>query len=348
MAEVEQNAGIRVRDVRLCDVCGSLGRVLYSGMHDMLFAAPGSWRVMVCSDPNCGLMWLSPRPLEQDIGKLYLSYYTHRDTPLHSSLRRRLFALLGNAYLAQKYGYRGDHRRAWQRVLGLALYLHPGGRANADFSVMHLPAALRGRLLDVGCGSGMLLERMRALGWEVEGADVDASAVENARRKGLNVHLGDLEGCRFPDASFQVVTMSHVIEHVKDPQRLLRECHRVLKPSGRLVLITPNAQSWGHRIFRDRWRGLEVPRHLFVFTVSALRYFAESANFRTVDVSTTIRAAAWIFFASKCLRRNGRFESGEQPSVSMALWAEAMRLVEWAMLKARSNVGEEILLIAQK
>jgi 2-polyprenyl-3-methyl-5-hydroxy-6-metoxy-1,4-benzoquinol methylase len=348
MAEVAENAGIRVRDVGYCDCCGSSGRVLYHDMHDMLFAAPGSWRVMACSGPNCGLMWLSPRPLEQDIGKLYLSYYTHQDTLLHPSLRRRILGSLEDAYLAEKYGYKGGRNGAWQRILALALCLHPGKRADADFSVMHLPATLRGRLLDVGCGSGVQLERMRALGWEVEGVDVDAAAVQNARRKGLNIHLGDLEDCRFPDGSFDVVTMSHLIEHVGNPQRLLRECHRILKPSGRLVLVTPNAQSWGHRIFRDRWRGLEVPRHLFVFTVSTLRHLAESANFRTVNASTTIRGAAWMFFASKCLRQRGTFESGQRPAVWVWLWAEAMRLLEWAMLKARWNVGEEILLIAHK
>jgi 2-polyprenyl-3-methyl-5-hydroxy-6-metoxy-1,4-benzoquinol methylase len=348
MAEVEQNAGIRVREVAFCDCCGSSGRALYHDMHDMLFGAPGSWRVMACSGPNCGSMWLSPRPLEEDLSKLYLSYYTHQDTLLHRSLPRRALTSLEDAYLAQKYGYRGDHDRPWQRVLALGLCLYPGGTAGADFSVMYLHATLRGRLLDVGSGSGALLDRMRALGWEVEGVDVDASAVENARRKGLNVHLGDLEGCKFPDGSFDVVTLSHVIEHVEDPQRLLRECHRILKPSGRLVLVTPNAQSWGHRVFRDRWRGLEVPRHLFVFTVSTLRYFAESANFRTVNASTTIRGAAWIFFASRCLRRRGRFESGQRPPLFVRLWAEAMQLAEWTMLKAGLNVGEEIRLIAHK
>jgi ubiquinone/menaquinone biosynthesis C-methylase UbiE len=202
--------------------------------------------------------------------------------------------------------------------------------------------------LDVGCGSGIQLERMQALGWEVEGVDVDAAAVENARRKGLKIHLGDLEGCKFPDDSFDAVTMSHLIEHVEDPQRLLRECHRILKPSGRLVLVTPNAQSWGHRIFRDRWRGLEVPRHIFVFTVSTLRHLAGSADFRTVDASTTIRGAAWMFFASRCLRQRGQFASGQRPAISVWLWAEAMRFVEWAMLRAGLNVGEEILLIAHK
>jgi 2-polyprenyl-3-methyl-5-hydroxy-6-metoxy-1,4-benzoquinol methylase len=348
MSNLAENGGIRVRDVTSCESCGSSGHVLYRDMHDLLFVAPGSWRVMTCSGPNCGLMWLSPRPLEQDIGKLYLSYFTHEDSVVHPSLPRRVLTSLEHAYLAQKYGYRSDRGGAMQRLLALALYLYPGGTTGADLSVMYLPATLRGRLLDVGCGSGVLLERIRSLGWEVEGLDVDAFAVENARRKGLKIHLDDLERCRFPDGSFDVITMRHVIEHVEDPQRLLRECHRILKPSGRLVLLTPNAQSWGHRLFRDRWRGLEVPRHLFVFTVPALRYFAEAANFRTINASTTSRNAAWIFYASRCLRRRGRFEGGRRPAAPVRLWAGVMQFVEWTMLKAKLNLGEEILLIAHK
>jgi 2-polyprenyl-3-methyl-5-hydroxy-6-metoxy-1,4-benzoquinol methylase len=291
---------------------------------------------------------LSPRPLEEDIGKLYLSYYTHQDALLRPSLPRRFLTSLEGAYLAQKYGYQSGHDGAWQRILALALYLYPGGRADADFSVMHLPAALRGRLLDVGCGSGVLLERMRGLGWEVEGVDVDASAVENARRKGLNVQLGDLEGSQFPDGSFDVVTMSHVIEHVEDPPRLVRECYRILKPSGRLIVLTPNAESWGHRLFGRRWVALDPPRHLFIFSVSSLRNLTKRAGFTTVNALTTIRAAAWIFFVSRCLRRRGSFEWGQRPPVLVRLWVEAMRVVEWMLLKARLNVGEEILVIAQK
>jgi 2-polyprenyl-3-methyl-5-hydroxy-6-metoxy-1,4-benzoquinol methylase len=348
MAKVEQNAGIRARDVGFCDACGSAGRVLYTGMHDRLFAAPGSWRVMACSGPNCGSMWLSPRPLEEDIAKLYLSYYTHQDIPVPPSLPRRVLTSLEDAYRAQKYGYQGDHNGAWQRVLALALHLHPGKKAEADFSVMHLPAALRGRLLDVGCGSGVLLESMRALGWEVQGIDVDASAVENARRKGLDVYLGGLEECQFPDGSFDVVTMSHVIEHVDDPRRLIRECHRILKQSGRLIVLTPNSESLGHRLFGHGWVGLDPPRHLFIFSVSSLRNVTEPAGFTTVSALTTIRAAAWMFFVSRCIRRRGRFQWGQRPTAWVRLWAEAMQLVEWTMLKARLNVGEEILLIAQK
>jgi 2-polyprenyl-3-methyl-5-hydroxy-6-metoxy-1,4-benzoquinol methylase len=304
---------------------------------------------MACPRAGCGLTWLSPRPLSKEIGKLYLSYYTHYDTPPpRATLPRRIVEELRKAYLQERYGYISKRSRVWRRLLVLGLYLYPGGRAEADFSVMYLPASLRGQLLDVGCGSGLFLQRMRKLGWDVEGIDPDASAIENARKKGLKVRLGRLETSRYAPESFDVVTMSHVIEHVEDPHRLLKECHRILKPSGLLILITPNVKSWGHIMFRDSWRGLDVPRHLFVFTVSSLGHLSQSAGFRKVEVATTIRGAAWMLFTSRHAKRAGRVAWEDVPSVGVRLWGEAMQLIEWGLLKVKQDMGEEILLIAQK
>lgn len=103
---------------------------------------------------------------------------------------------------------------------------------------------------------------MQALGWQVEGVDFDPKGVRNAQAKGLTVHLGDLDRQGYPDDSFDAVAMSHVIEHVPDPSALLRECRRILKPGGRLVVLTPNVASWGHRLYGSDWRGLEPPRRM--------------------------------------------------------------------------------------
>jgi 2-polyprenyl-3-methyl-5-hydroxy-6-metoxy-1,4-benzoquinol methylase len=283
------------------------------------------------------------------MGKLYLSYYTHQDAPpRRATLLRRIVDELRKVYLEERYGYIGKRATAWRRMLALLLYLYPGGRAEADVSVMYLPASSRGRLLDVGCGSGLFLQRMRKLGWDVEGIDPDASAVENARRKGLKVGLGRLKNYQYPPESFDVLTMSHVIEHVEDPHQHLKECHRILNPSGLLILTTPNVESWGHRLFRDSWRGLDIPRHLFIFTLSSLRQLTQSAGFRKIEAATTIRGAAWMFFTSRRAKQDGRVPWGEPPSVGVRLWGEAMQLTEWGLLKLRQDIGEEILLIAQK
>jgi len=97
----------------------------------------------------------------------------------------------------------------------------------------------RPRLLDIGAGPGALIEEASQLGFEAEGLDHCADNVEAARAKGLNVRLAAAEDLD-DHATFDVITMMDIIEHVPDPMRILRAVHRALKPGGELVVYTPN------------------------------------------------------------------------------------------------------------
>ena len=151
-------------------------------------------------------------------------------------------------------GYR--EAATWpQKLAGLLLYLHPGYRLQAEFSVMQLPARPGGRVLDIGCGAGWLTAFLGSLGWEAMGIDVDPETVKAVRSRGLDVRLGTLEDQGFPADYFDAIVMNHVIEHIHDPLEHLRECYRVLKKGGVLSLATPNIASLGHERFRQYWVG---------------------------------------------------------------------------------------------
>src|SRR5262249_20475198 len=158
---------------------------------------------------------------------------------------------------------------AVKRMLALLLHLAPGLKENLDLRVLLLRHRPNGRLLDVGCGDGHALHFMRDMGWRVEGVDFDPTAVEQAPSLGLDVRAGTLAAQRYPDASFDAVVVSHLVEHVPVPDDLLRECRRILHVGGQMTVVTPNAVSYGHSVFRERWRGLEPPRHLQIFTPQA-------------------------------------------------------------------------------
>ena len=158
---------------------------------------------------------------------------------------------------------------------------------------MFLAAQPGGKLLDVGCGSGERLEKMRRLGWTVSGIDFDAEAVRVARDRGLDVSCGTIPGTWFPTEAFDAVTMNHVIEHVPHPIELLEECNRILKPGGKVVLTTPNSSCWGHKLFEEHWRGLEPPRHLHVFCPSSIEQTLRRAGFGVVLVRTLASAYVW-------------------------------------------------------
>ena len=135
---------------------------------------------------------------------------------------------------------------AMEKLVGLFVYLYLTRKAALDFKAMYLRVRFGARLLEIGCGSGRQLEFLRQLGWRVEGLDLDPVAVKVASARGLTVHTGSLKEQNFPDQYFDAVVSSHVIEHVHDPIGLLRECGRVLRPGGKLVVITPNTASWGN------------------------------------------------------------------------------------------------------
>lgn len=339
-----QNNEIKTRPWPACPVCGSAGSPLYQGLNDRLFGAPGSWNLKKCTNPDCGLIWLDPMPREEDLGRLYDTYYTH-ETRESSSLAKQLYRCAISAYLSKRFGYPArEGHNALDHVLGVLLYLHPGARAEADARVMSLPAKPGGRLLEVGFGNGQTLRRMQSLGWSVQGVEFDPVAVNNARASGLNVYQGDLASQHFPESSFDAVVSSHVIEHLPDPEGFLNECRRVLKRDGSLVIYTPNSSSFGHRLFRRNWRGLEPPRHLHLFNAHNLPDMIRRSGFAEISCHTTARGGS-ILMASWYLSRNRR--TGMPPAVSRLI-EEAAHYVSWAACKFNPDLGEELVLIAHK
>lgn len=338
---------IRSRPCPNCYLCGADGDYLHKDLTDRLFSAPGVWSLKKCRNASCGLVWLDPMPLKEDIGKAYEIYYTHSDLTAqkeNKSLHRRLNRAIRAGYLAHAYGY----NNGGMELLGLLAYLIPLRRAGLDFTMMYLPYSPKGRLLEVGCGSGTMLECMADSGWQAEGVDFDLAAVANSRRKGLKVHAGFLEDLRYPENCLDAITMSHLIEHVPDPLELLKECRRILKPGGRLVLVTPNISSLAHRIYGSSWFCLDPPRHLRIFTPGSLTTLLQKVGFRITKMDTTIRDACLPFVASRSILRTGRYEMGSRQPGSVRFWGKAMQIVEWGWLKLNREAGEEIAAVAQK
>lgn len=343
------NEGIGVHEARRCLLCGSAGAPLYHGLRDRLFGAPGTWALMQCTNPMCRLVWLDPRPVPTDIARLYDEYFTHtaNNPPPEVS---RVRALVRNAVLAGRLGYGGLARSVTAKWSGKVLALAGPVREMVELSVMTLRGPANGRLLDVGCGNGRFLAMMRSLGWEVAGVEPDGKAAQVAQERfGLTVHEGTLEEAGFPDDTFDAVTMNHVIEHLWDPVATLRECRRVLKPRGRLVVVTPNIEALGYRLFREAWRGLEVPRHLYLFSMRTLRACAAQAGLRVLQLRSTARTARWMWAASWVIRRDQTLPGGSPAEPSLRLWLGglAFQAIEHGLCLSR-DAGEELVLVGKK
>jgi SAM-dependent methyltransferase len=140
--------------------------------------------------------------------------------------------------------------------------------------------AQRGRLLDVGCASGLFLLRAVAAGWQVAGVEPSESLWRQAREAlagSGEVHCATLEEAGLPAGSFDAVTLWDVLEHVPDPVGFLRACTALLKPGGHLFLNVPDLESPEARLMGRRWP-LLLPEHLNYFTRGSLRLCADKAG----------------------------------------------------------------------
>jgi len=295
------------------------------------------------------LVWIDPVPIEEDIGKAYQRYYTHDQPEPGPKLIRTISWAIWHSYLGARFGYTQGVGPRWLRLFAPLALLHPGGRDELDAAAMHLPAPNhRARLLEVGSGSGVSLARMHALGWEAEGVEVDPQAVKAATARGVKVHLGDVAKQAFPEKSFDAIFSSHVIEHLHDPAGLLRECCRILKPGGKLVILTPNIESLGHRWYGPAWVGLDPPRHLSLFSRAALKRAAEQAGFAIQRLQSSVRIA-WVCGAiSHEIKRTGRGELSQLNNPVALLRGFTYQLRERWALGADPLAGDELRLVATK
>jgi SAM-dependent methyltransferase len=286
-------------------------------------------------------------PLEEDIHLAYGSYYTHSRSEPQGI--RRIYAEVTDYHVRRRLGYPSTvspGTRAMARVLSL---LHPGGDGELSRQALYLRKDEGDPLLlEVGCGSGEWLTYMRGLGWRVEGVEPDPKAVEMARSQGLNVRTGQLSDQRYPDGYADVVCLIHVIEHLHDPLDTLRECRRVLKANGRLVIATPNSASLGHHRFKASWVSLDPPRHLMIFDPSTMRRLLEQAGFQVDWLKTTARGARSAWTLGRHLRREPRWDSAVgPPSVSSHVKAIPFQVWERIAISSGRQVGEELVVQAR-
>lgn len=143
-----------------------------------------------------------------------------------------------------------------------------------------------GRFLDIGCGLGFFIDGIRKhSGWEVCGIEFAASVVDFAKKElGLDVRQGELSDMHFPDQRFDYVQVRNVLEHVRDPMTLLRECRRILKPDGVLHLLVPNGCVDSLDLINFYRREGKPPYsksgHVFFFPKRALLRMFEDAGLR--------------------------------------------------------------------
>ncbi len=212
-----------------CGICGGSVRLAYAGSSEAVSPAdlaPSSHPVGVHGGffrcAECGALQQTALRGQRDLSELYREM---RD----------------DAYLVEEAGRRRTARLLLQRI------------------AVH---AKNGRLLDVGCGPGLLLDEARTCGFETVGLEMSRASAAHARALGLDVREHTLDELA-ADERFDVIALVDVLEHLADPRDAIARCHEHLAPGGVLCVVTPDPSSATARLAGPRWWGL-VPAHSYL------------------------------------------------------------------------------------
>lgn len=319
---------IQTSYIENCILCGATGQGTYSELEDRLHPVSGKWNYSLCR--ACELMWLSNRPIDEHISALYSSYYTHvmpvmPELSTSPSIQRRM------GYRAVKLGI--------VDILSAPTYWREVWYGHQEHA----------RFLDVGCGNGQFAGVMQKTGWEVYGIEPDEQAAAIASEfLGVPIHAGSLDTAEFADGQFDLVRLSHVLEHLGDPLHTLTQCYQLLRPGGRLIVTTPNIRSLGHRHrFGASWLHLDPPRHFFLFSPESLRKLAEAAGFDTIKVYSSARGTQLTWLTSSTIARKGALPARWRKEINLAQRIEANAASPLEIILSRFlPVGEDLQMIA--
>ncbi|HBC77020.1 MAG TPA: methyltransferase [Bacteroidales bacterium] len=144
----------------------------------------------------------------------------------------------------------------------------------------------KGRILDIGCGTGYFAATMKKGGWDVTGIEPNVKARDFARSHfALNVLSPEFIS-ELPSGTFDCITLWHVLEHFHKPFSYAEEIKRLLKPEGICICALPNCSSFDANHYGEYWAAYDVPRHLWHFTPETFRFFAGKTGFHIKEIKS--------------------------------------------------------------
>lgn len=147
-----------------------------------------------------------------------------------------------------------------------------------------ITAIKKGEILDIGCGTGSFLHVMQQAGWSITGLEPDETAIAKAKELyGLNIQSPETL-FKLAPATFDAITMWHVLEHVHELEEYLIQLKLLLKPGGRLFIAVPNYTSYDESVYRQYWAAYDVPRHLYHFSPDAMMKLLAAHQLKLISI----------------------------------------------------------------
>lgn len=249
----------------VCKLCQSTSIVYLSDLFDDRYGYPGYFTVYRCT--NCGFGQTVPELTGPALGELYTNYYPRKDITVSS--------VQGSAAPVKQAWF---GLRSWWRGTDNTCHWHIQPHT---------------KVLDIGCGSGVSLLEIQALGAEAYGTEEDRNVEKIAQALGLKIFFGDIMQAGYPDQFFDTITMSQLLEHISDPVQFLKNVKTKLKPTGQVVMSFPNIDGSQQQHTGRKWINWHIPFHVNFFTRQSIQQVAEQAGF-TIQTVRTITPNVWI------------------------------------------------------
>ena len=213
---------------------------------------------------KCKIGMLHPFPSEEELTKLYSCGNYRTDTGKRFGLAIEFLIYLGR--------------------------LRKRGRINKFVKT--------GKILDIGCGRGLFLDVMRRGGWDTIGTEFNEETSSYAiETYGLKIFSGDITQHKLPTESLDAININQVLEHLKNPDKVLEESHRLLRKGGILIISVPDLRSPQFAIGKENWFLLDLPFHLFHFTEEGLSELLRKNEFKVKHIkrfSLEINPFSWL------------------------------------------------------
>ncbi len=306
-----------------CPLCGATGLFSHKG-RDLMYDKTELYTYMKCT--RCNAEYQHPMPDSKTINTFYPDVYYKETT------RQKKDSIIKQSILKYKYNY--TH-------IQVPLYLKFIAPFIALFSYKSLiPFLPDARGLDIGCGNGRFINSMNKLGWKFEGVELSSVAVDICHESGLKVFNGELKDAQFSKDSFDIICARHLIEHLPDPDDLLNEISKILKPKGVLIIRTPNSRAFGRKWFAQNWFPDDIPRHLILFNLANLNMMAGKYNMYPVKAKS--------FASPKALLNSIDYLTGNRKKPSKKQKIRRFFAKFFVFLAKVTNRGDELFVVYKK
>jgi len=285
-----------------CPICGSETFEPFISGKDY-FLTGETFEIVKCI--GCGFRFTNPRPLAEEL----CEYYESADYISHSDTRKGVFAAV----------YQQVRKYTLGRKLAMIRKFQP-----------------KGEILDIGCATGQFLNFMSKNGWITTGIEPDEKTRERAISEfGLKV-FPEANLNSMTKASFDVITMWHVLEHVSDIKERMAQLKNLLKPEGTLIVALPNCEAYDAKKYGKFWAGYDLPRHLYHFTKSDVKLLSETYGFTIVNILPMKFDSFYVSLLSE------KYKTGKMN------WLPALWNGFWSNVKSGQNFGHSSLIYVIK